>query len=98
MKCRLRGDELSLPSHGTVLGKLLRFAPGAKGVGATRLENLPGKSFDPRLGTHKIHHLSAIHKRTVYAVNVDADLRVVFIIENETVWSLEVGTHEIYEE
>ena len=54
--------------------------------------------FDPRLGTHKIHRLSAIYKQTVYAVKVDADLRVVFIIANGTVWSLEVGTHDLYKE
>lgn len=52
--------------------------------------------FDPRLETHKIHHLSAIYKRAVYAVKVGADLRVAFIVENDTVWSLEVGTHDIY--
>ncbi|MDA1278266.1 MAG: hypothetical protein O2960_30080 [Verrucomicrobia bacterium] len=54
--------------------------------------------FDPRLGTHKIHRLSAIYKRTVYAVNVEDDLRVVFIIEADAVWSLEVGTHDLYKQ
>lgn len=57
-----------------------------------------GNPFDPRLETHKIHSLSAIYKRTVYAVKVEADLRVVFIVERDTVWSLEVGGHDVYNE
>ena len=57
-----------------------------------------GNPFDPRLGTHKIQGLSAIYKRTVYAVKVEGDLRVIFIIEADTVWSLEVGTHDLYKQ
>jgi hypothetical protein len=34
--------------------------------------------FDSRLGTHKIHGLSAIFNRTVYAVVVEGDLRITF--------------------
>jgi hypothetical protein len=52
--------------------------------------------FDPRLRTHKIHRLSAIMRRTVYAVIVEGDLRVVFYIENDTVVSFNIGTHAIY--
>jgi Txe/YoeB family toxin of Txe-Axe toxin-antitoxin module len=52
--------------------------------------------FDPRLGTHKIHRLSAHYKTTIYAVRVEADLRVVFFIKGDEVWTLEVGTHDLY--
>lgn len=34
--------------------------------------------FDPRLRTHKIHRRSAHYGRTIYAVEIEADLRVVF--------------------
>ena len=36
--------------------------------------------FDPRLRPHKIHRLSAHYGRTIY----------------ETVWSVSIGTHDIY--
>ncbi|MEI6491603.1 MAG: type II toxin-antitoxin system mRNA interferase toxin, RelE/StbE family [Verrucomicrobiota bacterium] len=52
--------------------------------------------FDPRLGTHKIHKLSAAYGKTIFAVCVEADLRVIFYIEGNTVWSVDIGSHAIY--
>ena len=53
--------------------------------------------FDPRLRTHKIHRLSAVFGKTIYAVDVGADLRSIFYIEANTVWSIRIGTHDLYE-
>jgi len=52
--------------------------------------------FDPRLHTHKIHHLSALYKKTIYAVRVEDDLRSIFYLEGEIVVSIDIGTHAIY--
>ena len=52
--------------------------------------------FDPRLRTHKIHGLSALYKRTICSVTVENDLRVVFFIEGETIFTVDIGTHDIY--
>lgn len=52
--------------------------------------------FDPRLRAHKIHRLSAAHGKTVYAVEVEHDLRAVFYIEGGTVFTLDIGTHDVY--
>jgi len=52
--------------------------------------------FDPRLGAHKIHRLSDLMRRTVYSVVIEADLRVVFYIENDLVVSFNLGSHDIY--
>lgn len=52
--------------------------------------------FDARLGTHKIHRLSALEGRTVYAVVVEGDLRVAFYLEGDLVVSFAIGTHDIY--
>jgi mRNA-degrading endonuclease YafQ of YafQ-DinJ toxin-antitoxin module len=52
--------------------------------------------FDPRLRTHKIHSLSALYKRTIYSVAVESDLRVVFFIEGNTIFTVDIGTHDIY--
>jgi mRNA-degrading endonuclease YafQ of YafQ-DinJ toxin-antitoxin module len=52
--------------------------------------------FDPRLRVHKIHRLSAAYGKTVHAVEVEADLRVIFTLDGETVVTLDVGSHSIY--
>ena len=52
--------------------------------------------FDPRLGAHKIHHLSALAGETIYAVRVEGNLRVIFKIQGDTVYTLDIGTHDIY--
>lgn len=52
--------------------------------------------FDPRLKTHVIHKLTARFKRTVWAVCIAGDLRAVFYIKDGEVWSVDIGTHDIY--
>jgi mRNA-degrading endonuclease YafQ of YafQ-DinJ toxin-antitoxin module len=52
--------------------------------------------FDQRLRAHKIHKLSAAYGKTIYAVCIEGDLRVVFYIEGDTIWSVDIGTHAIY--
>lgn len=52
--------------------------------------------FDPRLGTHKIHRLSAIYGRTIHAVVIEGDLRAVFYIKESTVCTVDIGTHDVY--
>ena len=52
--------------------------------------------FDPRLGTHRIHRLSAVHRTTVYSVRIEGDLRVVFKMIGAEVFTIDMGTHDIY--
>jgi mRNA-degrading endonuclease YafQ of YafQ-DinJ toxin-antitoxin module len=52
--------------------------------------------FDPRLRTHRIHKLSARFRTTIYSAVIEADLRVIFRVDGETVTTLDVGTHAIY--
>ena len=52
--------------------------------------------FDARLRAHKIHKLSAYYNRTIYAVDIASDLRAAFYIEGNTVWTVDIGTHDIY--
>lgn len=52
--------------------------------------------FDSRLRPHKIHKLSAHFGRTIHAVDVEGDLRVVFYIEGDVVVTVDIGTHAIY--
>ncbi len=52
--------------------------------------------FDSRLRTHKIHRLSAHYGRTIYAVDIEGDLRAVFYIEGNCVVTVDIGTHDLY--
>jgi mRNA-degrading endonuclease YafQ of YafQ-DinJ toxin-antitoxin module len=52
--------------------------------------------FHPSLGAHEIHELSARAKHTIYSAGVEADLRVIFRIDDAWVTTLDVGTHKIY--
>jgi len=53
--------------------------------------------FNARLRTHKIHRLSAQYGRTIYAVDIEGDLRSVFYLDGDRVVSLVIGTHDIYQ-
>jgi len=52
--------------------------------------------FDPRLRSHKIHRLSARYGRTIYAAEIEADLRVVFYVDRDTVVIVDIGSHDLY--
>jgi mRNA-degrading endonuclease YafQ of YafQ-DinJ toxin-antitoxin module len=52
--------------------------------------------FDARLHSHKIHKLSARYGRTIYAAEIEADLRAVFYIEGDMVVTVDIGSHDIY--
>jgi mRNA-degrading endonuclease YafQ of YafQ-DinJ toxin-antitoxin module len=49
------------------------------------------------LRAHKIHRLSAALGKTVYAVEIEADLRVIFYLDGETVRTVDIGSHDVYE-
>jgi mRNA-degrading endonuclease YafQ of YafQ-DinJ toxin-antitoxin module len=52
--------------------------------------------FDPRLRPHKIHRLSIHYGRTIYAIDVEDNLRVVFYLEHDCLVTVDIGTHDIY--
>ena len=52
--------------------------------------------FDPRLRSHKIQKLSARYGRVIYAAEIEADLRIVFYIEGNTVVTVDIGSHDVY--
>lgn len=52
--------------------------------------------FDPQLKPHKIHRLSSEYGVTIHAVCIEGDLRAVFYVEGDTVWSVDIGSHAIY--
>jgi hypothetical protein len=54
--------------------------------------------FDPRLRPHRIHRLSSHYRRTVYAVVIEQDLRAVFYVDSELVYTIDLGTHDLYKQ
>lgn len=52
--------------------------------------------FDQRLRTHKIQKLSSLYGKTIYAVEIENDLRAVFFIDGNWVVTVDIGTHDIY--
>jgi mRNA-degrading endonuclease YafQ of YafQ-DinJ toxin-antitoxin module len=52
--------------------------------------------FDPRLRAHKIKSLSACYGKTIYAVVIEGDLRAVFYLEGEVIFTVDIGGHALY--
>ncbi len=52
--------------------------------------------FDPRVRSHKIQKLSVRYAQAIYAAEIEADLRVVFYIESNTVVTVDIGSHDLY--
>ncbi len=52
--------------------------------------------FDSRLGTHKIANLSARYRKIIYSVVIEADLRAVFYVEGDIIWTVDLGSHSVY--
>ena len=52
--------------------------------------------FHPSLGTHKINRLTSLHKSTVYGVVIEGNLRVVFKIVGNEVFTIDIGSHDVY--
>jgi mRNA-degrading endonuclease YafQ of YafQ-DinJ toxin-antitoxin module len=52
--------------------------------------------FDPRLRSHRIQRLSSLYRATIYSAVIEADLRVIFRVDGETVTTLDLGTHDVY--
>jgi plasmid maintenance system killer protein len=52
--------------------------------------------FDQRLNTHKIHALSGRAGKTIFSIWIEDNLRAVFYISGNTVFTVDIGEHEIY--
>ena len=75
---------------------LAKLSPNQKEAAAAAFAIFKQNPFDPRLRPHKIHKLSAAYGTTVHSVCIESDLRAVFYIEGNIVWSVDIGGHAIY--
>ena len=73
-----------------------QLSPSQKASARYAWEIFKDDPFDPRLKTHKIHFLSSQANRVVRSVWIEDDLRSVFFISGNIVYTFDIGTHEIY--
>jgi mRNA-degrading endonuclease YafQ of YafQ-DinJ toxin-antitoxin module len=88
-------------SHASYLAALppTRVAPAhaCSGFRASKMFVIFNQNpFDSRLRSHKIQKLSARYGRVIYAAEIEADLRVVFYVQGDTVVTLDIGSHALY--
>jgi len=95
---RLAGgkNELSVQAHREFLGKFLRPEFESKESAREAWKIFKKDPFDARLRPPQNPPLSAYYGRTIYAVDVEGDLRAVFYIERDCVVTVDIGTHDIY--
>ena len=72
------------------------LSPGQKDSTRRAWKIFKENPFDPRLRAHKIHRLSALQGRTIYAVDIEGDLRAVFFITSDCVVTVDIGAHDIH--
>jgi mRNA-degrading endonuclease YafQ of YafQ-DinJ toxin-antitoxin module len=78
-------------------GKVSTLSRQARRIPRARLWKIFKENpFDPRLRSHKIHKLSARYSRTIYAAEIEANLRAVFYVEGDVVMTVDIGSHDIY--
>ena len=72
------------------------LSPAQKASARYAWEIFKQNPFDPRLKTHRINALSGVARRTIYSAWVEDDLRVVFYISGNVVYTVDIGTHGLY--
>lgn len=70
--------------------------PNQQALAVAAFKKFKVNPFDPSLGTHRIHKLSARLGCTVYSVVLDGDLRSLFVVDKDVVTSIDIGTHAVY--
>src|SRR5437667_367137 len=72
-----RRNEIPVQADPTVLGELYALSSGQKDSTRRAWKIFKENPFDRRLRAHKIHRLSARYGRTIYAVEIEPNLRAV---------------------
>ena len=89
-------NEVSLQRVPYVLAKLEQALDRTAAEHSKRVSYFKENPFDTRLRSHKIHKLSARYGRTIYSVEIEADLRAVFYVEGDMIVTVDIGSHSIY--
>ena len=60
------------------------------------MEDFQGKSLRPAFACSQNTQVSARYGRTIYAVEIEPNLRAVFYIEHNVVVTVDIGTYDLY--
>ena len=91
-----RRESLPLSRPAYVLGILSKTYAGTENGDQTSLPDFPQRSLRLPPADAQNPRLSARAKRTIYSVEIAADLRALFFIRSDEVVSFDIGTHDIY--
>jgi mRNA-degrading endonuclease RelE of RelBE toxin-antitoxin system len=75
---------------------LAKLSPEQRRLAAAAFKVFKQNPFDARLRPHKIHKPSAAYGKTIHSIEIAGNLRAVFYVEGQTVWSVDIGDHRIY--
>ena len=89
-------NEISVPRDSRVLEKFGKLRAQQQRRARETFLIFKQNPFDSRLGSHKIQKLSALYGRVIYAAEIEANLRVVFYTERNTIVSVDIGSHDLY--
>jgi hypothetical protein len=73
-----------------------RLTPQQQAAALEKFQTFKNDPFAPSLRPHRINRLSALAGRTIYAVDIEGDLRATFYQDGQTIMSVSIGTHDIY--
>lgn len=96
MRFRPRAHEPPIPDHRGFLEKLLRPVPIAKGVRSCGVVNFQSQPVRPAPENAQDPQADGALSADNLRGQVGADLRVVFFVDGDTVWAVDVGTHASY--
>ena len=60
------------------------------------MENLQGKSLRSPLAFAQNPQTFRLLRRTIYAAEIETDLRAVFYLEGDVVVTVDIGSHDVY--
>jgi hypothetical protein len=73
-----------------------RLPPEQQAIAREKFKIFRQDPFASSLRAHRIARLSSALGRTVFAVDIEGDLRSTFYLDGDTVMSVSIGTHDIY--
>jgi hypothetical protein len=78
------------------LEKSFKAARAAAGGRKNRLQHLQSESVRPATSRPQNQQPFGLLRKTIYAVEIEGDLRAAFYVEGETAFTVDIGSHAIY--
>src|SRR5580692_5727839 len=90
-RSHFRRNELPLQGVSRILEKSFKITRARQQASAqAAFKIFKTDPFDPRLRSHRINSLSAFYSKTVYAAEIEGDLRVAFYVEGNVIFTVDI--------